>query len=79
MVMAVAINNKQQTKHQRPKATGLFPYIIDLYRRFDVHRMLGASSYGEQPSNAFTWQHALISLREISICISLLLAFYCKC
>ena len=42
-------------------------------------KMLGASSYGEQPSNAFTWQHALISLREISICVSLLLAFYCKC
>ena len=56
-----------------------FIYIIDLYRRFDVHKMLGASSYGEQPSNAFTWQHALISLREISIYVSLLLVFYCKC
>ena len=54
-------------------------YIIDLYRRFDVHKMLGASTYGEQPSNAFTWQHALISLREISIYVSLLLVFYCKC
>lgn len=41
--------------------------------------MLGASAYGEQPSNAFTWQHALISLREISNYVSLLLVFYCKC
>jgi len=50
-------------------------------RRVPLPRLPSAPGpeFGGSPSNAFTWQHALISLREISICVSLLLVFYCKC